>query len=366
MKKLYFIAAILILLFQIGCSDKSADGGSENTGGTASLIVSLKGKPTGKAVGSSANPAAEIVISNLHVFVFHSNNGYLEKHAVFDGIDADTVKGLSTGNTKTVVAFVNVPSTLDLSDVTTYTDLQSKSIDLDSQNGDVIATAGLFMSGKTSDPITLIADQLNTVTIPVTRRVAKVVLKSLKVSPDASSLLSDFSLHYVSMQRARMYASPIDANIAPTGDINADFAGGIASPAGAAPNFTLVKPYLMEAVTIPPGYVAGSDIITDESLQRYFYVLPNDGTDYSTLLTMTGTYASDDEVFYPFVINGTTGTGTTNGKFIESNNIYEISVNMVRLSNPSNDPNEIPSDVALEVIITQQPWETPIDQPVEW
>lgn len=366
MKKLYFIAAILILLFHVGCSDKSAVGGSENTGGTASLIVSLKGKPTGKAVGSSANPKAESVISNLHVFVFHSNNGYLEKHAVFDGIDADTVKGLSSGNTKTVVAFVNVPSTLDLSNITTYTDLQSKSIDLDSQNGDVIATAGLFMSGKTSDPITLIAGQLNTVTIPVTRRVAKVVLKSLKVSPDASSLLSDFSLHYVSMQRARMYASPIDANAAPTGDINADFAGGIASPAGATPNFTVVKPYLKEPLIIPPGYIAGNDIISDESVQKYFYVLPNDGTDYSTLLTMTGTYASDGEVFYPFVINGTTGTGSTNGKFIESNNIYEISVNMVRLSNPSNDPNKIPSDVALEVIVTPQPWETPIDQPVEW
>lgn len=366
MKKLYFIAAILILLFQIGCSDKSADGGSENTGGTASLVVSLKGKPSGKAVGSSASPAAESAISNLHVFVFHSNNGYLEKHAVFDGIDADTVKGLSTGNTKTVVAFVNVPSTLDLSDVTTYTDLQSKSIDLDSQNGDVIATAGLFMSGKTSDPITLIADQLNTVTIPVTRRVAKVVLKSLKVSPDASSLLSDFALKGVSIQRALMYASPIGANTPPTVDISADFAGGIASPTGATPNFTLVKPYLLDAIAIPPGYAAGSDIITDESLQRYFYVLPNDGTDFSTLLTLSGTYGSKDEVYYPFVINGTTGTGSTNGKFIESNNIYEISVNMVRLSNPSNDPNEIPSDVALEVIITQQPWETPIDQPVEW
>lgn len=139
--------------------------------------------------------------------MFHSNNGYLEKHAVFDGIDADTVKGLSTGNTKTVVAFVNVPSTLDLSDVTTYTDLQSKSIDLDSQNGDVIATAGLFMSGKTSDPITLIAGQLNMVTIPVTRRVAKVVLKSLKVSPDAGSLLSDFSLHYVSSIGGNTYGN---------------------------------------------------------------------------------------------------------------------------------------------------------------
>lgn len=367
MKKLSYIVAIFIAMFHLSCSDNNYDRGSDNPEGTASMIVSVKGASTSKSTGSSVNPAAESLVSNFHVFVFHSNNGYLEKHAVFTGSNTvDTVRGLSTGNPKLVVAYVNVPSTLDLSDVVTYSDLKAKDIDLDSQNGPGIETTGLFMSGKTIKPIILKTDEMNTVTIPVTRRVAKVVLKSLVFRPDASSRLSDFTLNGVSIQRARMYASSIDTTIAPTGDINVYYAGGIASPAGATPNFTLVKDYLLEAMSLPSDYVAGNDIISTQEEQRYFYVLPNDGLNYSTLLTISGTYGSNNLSYYPFVINGTEGVGTTNGKFIESNVIYEISVTMVKLSNPSEDPNQIPSDVALEVIITPQPWEATISQPVEW
>lgn len=366
MKTLLFIAAISTTLFYASCNDKNDDR-NEDLGGTASLIVTVKGKPTTKSIGSSENPPHESTVSNFHVFVFHYNNGYLEKHATFTGANTvGTVTGLSTGNDKLVVTFVNVPSSMDLSNIVTYSDLQSKELDLDSQNATDLNTTGLFMSGKTTTPLTLIKNEANKITIPVTRRVAKVVLKHLVISPDASSSLPDFTLKGVSIQKARVYSTPIDTVIPPTGDINVNYAGGLASPLGSTPNFTLVKNYLLETLSIPQSYVTDTDIISSEAEERYFYVLPNDGYNYPTLLTLSGTYGSDDTVYYPFEINSTTGAGNTTGNYIESNKIYEISVTMKRLSNPSNDPNLVPSDVSLEVTVTAQPWEATISQPVEW
>lgn len=366
MKKLLFIAAILVTLFYVSCNDKNDDR-NDDLGGTASLIVSVKGKPATKSIGSSDNPTLESTISNFHVFVFHYNNGYLEKHASFNGANTvETVTGLSTGNDKTVVAFVNVPSTMDLDNIVTYSDLQSKMLDLDSQNGTDLGTTGLFMSGKTTDPLTLIANTNNTVEIPVTRRVAKVVLKNLIISPDASSTLSDFTLNGVSIQKARVFTTPIDTVTSPTGDINVNFAGGIASPSGAIPNFTLVKSYLLDTISVPQGYVAGNEIISSQTKERYYYVFPNNGKEYATLLTLSGTYGSNDTIYYPFEINNTTGAGNTTGKYIESNIIYELSVTLKRLNNPSTDPNQVPSNVSLEVTVTPKPWETTINQPVEW
>lgn len=371
MERKYFSMLLLsAAMVFASCSDNNEnENGLE--GGTASLKISIRGQSATRYVGgSTTNPTAETVVSNFTVFVFNSASGDLETSKKFEVTDANyirTIDGLSTGTKKRIVAFVNVPQNLDLGFVSTYSQLDANLITLDSQNVTNLDQIGLFMSGE-MDGVSLTSATTTTITIPVARRVAKVILKSLIIDADPAKL-TNFNLTGVSIQRARICGVPIGAYIPPTtSDVNENYVGGIASPAGANPSFDVTRGFLLNDINIPDGYQPGQNVITTEAQERYFYVMPNNGSNgYSTLLTLSGTNGGIQEnVYYPFVINGDASQAETDGNFIESNKKYAISVTIKNPDKPSEDPNVVPSDGTLEVVIDPQDWETQINQSVEW
>lgn len=375
MQKILSTLSVFALLL-LGCSE---NGEKNNPGGLASMQITLQGdtpdaNPNSRAVGpSTPNPAVEGVVSNFTVFVFSYTSGDLEKSEQFtitgDNYSAQ-ITDLSTGTEKRVVVYVNVPENLDLSNIKTYGDLRQNILTLDSQYAADIAKVGLFMSGETTDPLSLQASAQNNVTINVKRRVAKVVLRSLKVTPAADAQLSEFALTGVSIQKARLSATPLGAILADAGTPAENYAGGLASPDGATPNFNLTRTYLNETISAPT-ITPGTDIIASADEQRYFYVLSNDNTNNdATLMTIYGTYGlTPQPAYYPFVINGSangTGGNSTDGNYIQCNKIYMLDVTLTRINLPSDDPNVVPSQVVLNVTIVPQDWDVTLNQVVEW
>lgn len=373
MKKTLLTAFILAMVLS-GCNSEAGSGNKND--GLASMQITIQGDngPSVRHVGpSTTNPAVEGVVSNFTVFVFNYRSGDLEKSEQFTITGNNytaQINGLSTGTEKRVVAYVNVPEGLDLSGVNTYGDLRQNALTLDSQYADNIATVGLFMSGETQNPIALRQSEQNTVTINVKRRVAKVILRSLKVTPTADSQISEFTLGGVSIQKARLTATPLGAVLAPTGDDAQNYVGGIASPGGATPDFSLTKEFLNEAIT-DVTVTAGTNVIASEQAERYFYVLPNDNTNNNaTLMTIYGTYGvTPQPAYYPFVINGVangTGGNSTDGNYIEANKKYVLDITLTRINLPSQDPNIVPADVVLNVTIVPEDWDVTLNQVVEW
>lgn len=379
MKRIAFSLLLLSAIIGTSCSDdnenqKGIEEGTEAVE-TANLWVSIAGQPSSRYVGEGStdtNPAVESVVSNFTVFVFNYISGDLEKSQSFSVTSdqyAGQITGLSTGTGKRIVAFVNVPDELDLSTITTYEQLHANMLTLDSQNSPNLKNRGLFMSGETTESIILSSDNLqNKITIPVRRRVAKIILKSLKINVDPATL-PNFSLTGISVQKARLTGTPLGTFVPPMGDITQNYAGGIASPVNADPNFNLTRYYLLEGLQLPANYQSGAEIITSTAEERYFYVLANSGINGNgTLLTLAGKYGSVVEnAYYPFVINSTYVEGGTDGKFIECNKKYALSVVINKPASPSEDPNVVPSmGGTLEVTITPEEWTTQINQNVEW
>lgn len=364
------------ILLGTSCSDNDNQDDLEN--GTASLRISVQGQPTSaqgqqspRSIGSSENnPRVESIVSNFTVFVFNFSTGDLEKSQSFTYAENNLtgeITDLSTGTRKHIVALVNVPDNITVANIQSYDDLNENLLTLQSQNADNQEELGLFMSGETTEALQL-TEGTNTINIPVSRRVAKIILKSVIISSNSADV-ANFKLDEVSMQKVRVNGTPIGAILNPTDNNDVqNYAGGIASPSGANPSFNLTYEFLSDSLPYPADYVKGTDLITSTSEERYYYVLPNDGSNNNpTMLTLAGTYGNTaSNAYFPFVINGTTGQGNTDGSHIQSNKIYEISVIINHPNSPSEDPNTLPSEGVLEVTITPQDWETTIDQNVEW
>lgn len=347
-------------------NDDNEIAGSENT----SLVVSIYNESsdhTRRVGDGTVNSPLESVISNLTIFVFNYNTGTLEKMQSFTVSAEDNKKivtGLTTGTTKRVVAFVNVPTNLDFSTITSYNDLHQNLITIDSQNSAAdLSTVGLFMSGEYESALALSATEVKQISIGIKRRVAKVVLSSLIVNPDASSNLNLFSLGGVSIQRARLTGTPIGGLVHPAGDPATIYGGGFPSPSGASPAFNITKSYFVEPIPFDfTGYVPGTEIIGQATDRRYFYVLPNNNENgFATLLAIYGEY-SGEQVFYPFVINDNTSTFGV----LDPNVRYILSVTLRKINLPSTDPNIVPEEASVEVTLVPQDWEGPISQNVEW
>lgn len=367
MKKKFSTIAftLLIATLFVSCSS-SSDGELDETNASLSIRVGGVSSSTSRLVGDAFdNSELEDVLSNLTVFVFNYSSGVLEKMEVFplDGTgNTKTITGLTTATTKRIVAFVNVPSTVDLSSITSYTQLNANLITLDSQNSATdLATTGLFMSGEYGAAVTLTAAETTTVSIGVARRVAKVYLNELAISPTDGLDINLFSLTGVSVQIARLTGTAIGGLVQPSDNATSIYASGIASSADASPNFSIVRDYLREDITLDVNsYVTGTNVLEDNA-EPYFYLLPNNNADnYPTLMTIYGTY-SDEPVYYTFAINAADAENT-----IASNVKYRIRVALSKLNLGTTDPNVIPEEAALNVSIVPLDWEDPVEQSVEW
>lgn len=373
MKQL-FSCALLCALFLAGCSKSEP---SPENGPLASITVKIVGDggSGSRYVGPpSQSTATEKLVTNLTVFVFNYRTGNLERSKSFQITGSDytaQIDSLSTGTEKRVVAYVNVPGDMPLVGIDTYGDLRANILTLESQNAANISTVGFFMSGETDAPVNLQQAGQNRVTVPVRRRVAKIILKSLIVRPEDGSAvdISKFKLDGVSIQKARITGTPLGYILAPGGTATDNYVGGIATPGGIEPAFNTTKPYLYES--IPVANVTPGDSLVTYQTQRYFYVLPNDGEGGNqTLMTIEGAYGdAPEQAYYPFVINGTSSTeggSTTDGNFIECNRIYTLDVTLKKIDLPSEDPNYVPSQAVMDIVIAPQDWELTLNQVEEW
>lgn len=336
-----------------GC--KGEDIRNENNGGDAgsgSLTVTIKNayeNSASRATGTPT-PAVEDAVNSFTVYVFNVS-GSLEKSQTFTNVLSGTVSGLSTSTNKNVVVLVNHD---ELTNLTGYTDLKTRTLTQASQALDVAETNGFFMSGEaTNVDLTTLVN--NTLTIGVYRAVARVELGSITFLPDAVSNPAQLALNGISMQKVAPAAYLFDGTQLPfTAD---DYIGGLDGGVSSSNTF------LYEAYN--PGTITDGMAV---SPQIYFYVLPNDNSLLNpTLMTIAATYGTNT-AYYTFAINdAASGSGTTDpdGSFIERNMIYTLNITLRSLANYVGDPDD--NDlVDVDIVVTVQPWSGSIVQNLVW
>ncbi|WP_165024194.1 fimbrial protein [Dysgonomonas sp. ZJ279] len=341
MKRLFFLTSIVALLCS-ACSsnDDESSPGSPETGAKASLTVTLGGTKSNETRGvGNPTQVEENTINTFTVYIFANNR--LEKAEIVSTGLSLFIDGLTTG-TKKIVVIANTPAGYPnpiLAEGDPYSDLGNVAnyINLDDQTAD--PTPSLIMSGE--DDITLQSESVgtNTITIPVSRIVAKIKLGTITIDPAAGLDPLLFELTGVAIIKAKSLSSvgiPSVVTAQP-------FYSGIE---GTTVHGIYIKPYLYENITI-----ADHD-------ERYFYVFANiDGgsnDEEATLLTLEGAY--DGEIMYfPFRLPA-----------IARNTQHTVDITLRRLGTGSPDP-EIPSDPAtLTVTITPEDWIIVPTQEVEW
>lgn len=155
----------------IGCNEKSADLPHKEyaaEGEDVTLTVNIP-MARSKAVGIASG---EDAVNNVQIFVFDSASGYMEAYSSDDS-GSDIELTCKTGNKK-VVALVNAPAVSDV-----YKLSQLSKVSLIDNTPDNLVMYGL-------QTCTLSTSQ--TITIDVTRTVAKVVLKKVEVDFEANQL----------------------------------------------------------------------------------------------------------------------------------------------------------------------------------
>lgn len=354
MKRMFLAGLAALTVLAAGCS-KDNTGGTDV--GTASMRVKIKGENNGSRAIGTPTQTEENHVESFTVFVFNNSTGAREALQTFpNGVTEGTIANLNVATSKRVVVFVNMPESYPATSITSYTDLAAAAnyLSLDTQQGIDLSTGGLFMSGEA--PVTLSTTTENTVTIPVSRLVAKVRIGNLAVIPEDGLALGDFVLQGVSIQRTRLN-SPVLGGLATTGFT---YGSGVVLSGQTETQ----EDYLYQAYALPGGY-------NEEVLQPnvYFYVFPNDNTNgMATLVSLYGTYQNVD-MYYSFFINGEasgTGDNAPDGNWIERNKIYTLNVTLRKLDEGGDNPNVPNEQVTLDVEIDVADWETEIIQDVEW
>ena len=362
MKKLFLVLLAATGFFALSCSKTDIEndpgtgpgepGGSDKTGSISVTIASES--PSSRAIG---NPSTddENTVHSFSVYVFNNATGVLEAEKTFSGSLTGRMDGLGVASQKKVVVLVNRPDGFPT--IAAYNDFTGASalVSLGTQVPGDFQSEGLFMSGETSAPVTLSADNVVKVPVTVSRLTSKIRLGSLTVTPDQGLSIDDFVLEGVSIQKARDHYNAMGIDLS-TGF---DYIGGVQLPGFES----LQADYLNELYSLPGGY-AGTKL----DPQVYFYVFPNDNTDgNATLMNLYGQYKGTD-VFFPFYINDQVGSNgsTTDGTWIGRNKVYTLNVTLRKIGNGGGDPNVPNEQVSMDVEIDVADWEGELIQEIEW
>lgn len=348
--------------FVAACNRDNAGEDANESGVTGSITVTIKNQnENSNASRATGTPSAtgESIVNSFGVYVFDAVSGNIEKSEIILSSLSGTVSGLSTSTHKNVVVLVNCADYSEFTPVTTYNAFLTDSIALSTQDPATIATTGLFMSGQATD-VDLTQYAGTELVIGVSRAVARVELASITVSPDDVSDLDEFEFVGVTMQK-------VASKVLLTGDMpvltDADYVGGLdgeVSQTGVDYSTLLYTAY------------APASITADEPVEPaiYFYVFPNDGQTYPTLMTIDAKYMNET-AYYTFAINDhdlRTASGITtdpNGTFIKKNTIYKLHITLTGLANYVRDPdNNDLVDVDIRVSVTD--WDDTIIQNVVW
>lgn len=356
MKKMFLTGLAVLGILAAGCSKDSIVPETPGNTGQASLRVAIKGEEAiTRAVG---NPSTddEKRVHSFTVYVFNQATGVLEASKTFpDGLEG-TVSGLGVASQKKVVVFVNQPEGFPA--VSNYGDFANAStmISLSTQVPGDFQTEGLFMSGETTDPVTLSTENVVRVPVTVSRLTAKVRLGALTVTPGQGLSIDDFDLKGVTVQQARDRYDAL--GVMRTSGFG--YVGGVQLAGQEASQVD----FLHESYSLESSYTPGTKL----EPQIYFYVFPNKNTNgNATLLNLYGTYKGNT-VYFPFQINNEAGSGssTTDGNWIERNKIYTLNVTLKKVGNGGGDPNVPNEEVSMDVEISVEDWENELVQEIEW
>jgi hypothetical protein len=347
--KILQLALIMGLLMNASCSndnDVVATSGTIDSG-TASLSITISGvecdeigvdKVGTRALGSPTLPQ-ENNIFNYLIYVFYPN-GTLEKvDTVSTSTLTKTVTNLMAGSKK-VVVLANVPTSY--ANIASYSDLDTAMLHLDTQDTD-LSTTGLAMSGEVST--TLVAGSTNTISVPVSRVVAKIKLGGITIDPASGHDSTKFELKAVHIMKARGHATMG----VPTINTQDTFYGGTLGIVS-----TTIKGYLSEPIS------AGNEAC-------YFYVFPNDNTSNNgTLFTIEGEYEGITKYFSFCINDNVINPNDGTGEYIKRNTVHTIYVTLKKPGGGSTDPEQLADLTDLDVTVVPQDWITIPDQPVEW
>ena len=312
------ICTVLAALILAACNSEIVEDHSDYDEYWYDLTVGLPDSRT--KVSEKNSPGTPDAINTLQVFVF-DEGGILEAS---DMTESESVVLTCKTGPKKVVSLVNAP---EMTDVTTYSALCSASSFLDDNTID-----SMVMSGETEVNLTA----TSSVTIPVSRLAAKVVLRQVmnnfrfKSDQDAEFLVTHVYLLNVGAERGYLSAAT------PKQWYNMMELDTFDSPA-----FTYEQ--LSSPVKLPYSSTWTAD--------KYFYCYPNptetDSSDETwsarrTRLVLEATL--DGEVmYYPVTL-----------PVIEPNSSYEVTVKITRRGSPSPD---IPvTGIAAEFSVDVQSW----------
>lgn len=349
--KILFPALFIIgLLLNVSCS-KEGELSNDNEGielRTASLSVTISGKESSnigksktetRALGTPTQ-AEENKIFNYSIYVFYPN-GTLEKvETLSGGTLTKNVTGLTAG-AKQVVILANVPTGFPT--ITNYNDLATAMFNLDTQEASNLSTTGLAMSGEATT--TLASGNANTLTVPVSRIVAKIKLGGITINAAPGHDPSKFDLVAVHIMKVKANTTMGVPTVVTDNTYYGGMMGLISSTN---------KTYLTESIS------TGNE-------NCYFYVFPNDNSsNNATLFVIEGKYNNVTN-YFSFRINENTITpGDGTGEFIKRNTVHTINVVLKKLGGGTTDPEQPSDPTSLDVTIVPEDWKVIPDQNVEW
>lgn len=323
MKNLYLtVAAFTGFAITLAACSQNEQVTDEVQGQPATLTVSIQGGNSDASVRSTGvvTNTDENTVSSFSVYVYNQPSNILEKKQDFTSVLIGTVTGLTTGDKKIVVV-ANAPAAYASLAANTYSALNTNMFDLDTQT----TSNNLAMSGETT---TTLGTSTNTVSVNISRVVAKVQLGTVTISPNPGNT-GTLVLNKVYIMRAKSTSNMGTPTIA-TGS---SFYGGMTGTTSTTVQTFLSENYApLEPTTNP----------------AYFYVFPNDNTgNNSTLITLEGTY-DGTTTYYPFVIN--------DGTYISRNTYYTINVTLKETGSGSSDPEAPVSPATLDITVVPQNW----------
>ncbi|MCC8089027.1 MAG: hypothetical protein LIO79_07170 [Rikenellaceae bacterium] len=347
MKIKYFLVILIgvVVLMVTGCS-KTDHVEEENSAG--SLIVRIEGVTKSRSIEDLTE--ADSKIFNYKVYVFGWTSGILEAAVTGNASHPTTITGLSTATTKRVVVLANMGAYYPV--VENYSEMFETigKITLDTQNPGIIPERGYLMSGSSGSEVRLSSSATVEERITISRAVAKISLESLTFIPDTGHEIGKLEIVGVGVQRVAPEVTLVPLKSYYTvGQPDSYHYGGIA----ASDPELQVRNFLYDDLNL--GTVP-YEINHKYELGNFFLVFPNDSEENCTLLTISAKYAGE-QIYYPIKINSQTGSGNTDGRFVENNKHYKLNVTVKKLGEGTTDPEIPPTDADLDVIVTVEDWD---------
>ena len=269
--------------------------------------IEVETKTTGDASTVATNEAK---VNNLQVLVFRGD--FLDAYGT---ANSNSVSVSCTAGTRTIYAVVNGPS---LSSVTSLSAFESTMVDLSAN------TASSFvMVGSTSTTL----PGTNSVSIPVSRLVSRIVLKKITRNFTAASLQGlSFKVDSIYVVNAAGNLN-YKLNASPTKWYNQDKDKGE------------VTSLLRDA----PGATIANN--ASYSTPHYFYVMPNPATSKTTRLVIVATLGTQ-KYYYPI-----------NLPAMQYNKSYEITGVTIKRGG-SDDPNTPVTSADISFSVSVNGWST--------